>query len=346
MANEIRTGIKLTGDASGAKAALEQVGQGAEHAGSALDKAAKGGRELDGQIKSLIATVAGWQVAAKFVETADAMTNMQSRLKLVTSTTGELTHVQARQGATERHHAWLEARNLELAERLKPGYQRMLEAWADTTRQMRDTYDKAMQSALRAGEDEFARSSGNLQASAAAMSHAIEQEILRMVSRLSMASLQSGLGGMFGGGNGGFGTGNSYGNQDLGAFLHGGGMVGSEATFRRAVSPAVFRGAPRFHTGGLAGDEVPIIARRGEGVFTPGQMKALGAGLGGGGVQVKVNVINNTDANVSARRSPDGSEIEILIDRVDAGLADRASTGQSRLGQALAARHGMQEVVI
>lgn len=58
--------------------------------------------------------------------------------------------------------------------------------------------------------------------------------------------------------------------------LHSGGIVGSESTFTRDISPMLFAGAKKFHTGGIAGDEVPIIAKRGEGVFTEGQMKALG----------------------------------------------------------------------
>ena len=58
--------------------------------------------------------------------------------------------------------------------------------------------------------------------------------------------------------------------------MHSGGIVASEATFTRSVDPSVFNGARRFHTGGLVGaDEVPIIAKAGEGVFTPQQMKNL-----------------------------------------------------------------------
>lgn len=60
--------------------------------------------------------------------------------------------------------------------------------------------------------------------------------------------------------------------------LHAGGIVGSEATFTRYVHPAYFDDAPKFHTGGIAGDEVPIIAKKGEGVFTQGQMAAMGGG--------------------------------------------------------------------
>jgi phage-related minor tail protein len=56
---------------------------------------------------------------------------------------------------------------------------------------------------------------------------------------------------------------------------HSGAIVGAEATFRRAVPLSLFDQARRFHTGGIVGDEVPIIAKRGEGVFTREQMQRL-----------------------------------------------------------------------
>lgn len=245
----------------------------------------------------------------------------------------------AREAATERFNEWVVAKNDELAERLKPGYQKMLEQWSDTTRLMRDTYNNTMEGMLRAGEDEFARSSGNLISMASAMSKAVEQEIMRMIFRLGAASVQSGMGGMF-----------SFGGGEQPIPIdgyHTGGMVGGEPTFRRAVHPAVFRGAPRFHTGGITGDEVPIIAKRGEGVFTPGQMKALGDGMGGASVALNVTVINNTDAQVRVQQKPGGSglDLEVLVDMVDAGLADRAGAGQGRLLQTMANRFGMREAV-
>ena len=49
----------------------------------------------------------------------------------------------------------------------------------------------------------------------------------------------------------------------------------------------MFAGAPRFHAGGILPGEVPIIARRGEGVFTPEQMQALG-----GPMSISVNFEN------------------------------------------------------
>jgi tape measure domain-containing protein len=70
--------------------------------------------------------------------------------------------------------------------------------------------------------------------------------------------------------------------------LHNGGIAGQEATFRRSVDMSMFHGAPRFHDG-LLPDEFPAILKRGEGVFTQEQMKALG----GGGNKTDVRVVNN-----------------------------------------------------
>lgn len=82
------------------------------------------------------------------------------------------------------------------------------------------------------------------------------------------------------------------------ATAHSGGIVGSDALRTTYASPAVFSNAPRFHSGGIVGDEVPIIAKRGEGVFTREQMKALGDT--GARVSVNVNVINNASSEVKA----------------------------------------------
>ena len=55
---------------------------------------------------------------------------------------------------------------------------------------------------------------------------------------------------------------------------HTGGIVGQLHT-RHAVNADVFNGAPRFHRGGIAAGEVPVVAKVGEGIFTPEQMAAL-----------------------------------------------------------------------
>lgn len=81
---------------------------------------------------------------------------------------------------------------------------------------------------------------------------------------------------------------------------HSGGIVGVDGAVFRSVSPAVFSGAPKFHTGGIAGDEVPAILRKGEGVFTEQQMKALGGAGGGVTIQQVFNMSGGGDSSSSS----------------------------------------------
>lgn len=96
----------------------------------------------------------------------------------------------------------------------------------------------------------------------------IKQQILNALKKQEFISDQSG-----GGGGGGLlSTVISY----LGSSSHTGGVVGMASSnvggaTPRNVSPAWFVGAPRFHTGGMPGlapDEYPIIAQKGEEVIT------------------------------------------------------------------------------
>lgn len=128
---------------------------------------------------------------------------------------------------------------------------------------------------------------------------ALEQMIIKIaIVQPMMAALQatvssSGILGFLGiGGSALPGTAGSALFGPIAPALHAGGIVGSEATFSRYVHPAYFDNAPKFHTGGIAGDEVPIIARKGEGVFTQGQMAAMG----GGGQQTSITYAPNIDA--------------------------------------------------
>ncbi|MCK1503129.1 hypothetical protein [Bradyrhizobium sp. 188] len=178
---------------------------------------------------------------------------------------------------------------------------------------------------------------------------AIEEAIIKiMIVGPLMQSLQSGanslgIGNLFGSGYTGLNANGSIagavGATSVGGAplvgLHAGGIVGSEATFHRYVHPAHFDDASRFHTGGIAGDEVPIIARKGEGVFTQGQMAALGRGAGGGAApQVTVNVVNapagvksqtsQTDANGNTR-------VDVILNKaMDEAVGKSLSTGTGR----------------
>ena len=81
--------------------------------------------------------------------------------------------------------------------------------------------------------------------------------------------------GLFSGGGGAGGGGNAI--RPV-ATLHAGGVVGALSGVSRRVSPTVFAGAERYHAGGIAGlgaGEVPVIARRGEGILTARQLGDL-----------------------------------------------------------------------
>lgn len=94
--------------------------------------------------------------------------------------------------------------------------------------------------------------------------------------------------------------------------MHTGGIVGSGKYAKTFVTPEMFAGATKYHSGGVAGlksDEVPAILQKGEGVFTKDQMKAIGNSK----ANVTVNVINNTQNDVSAEQSQPRFDGEKLI---------------------------------
>jgi hypothetical protein len=147
----------------------------------------------------------------------------------------------------------------------------------------------------------------------------LEEMIIKMMIMKSLAPLLGGGGGfnilsLFGlGGTGGpMNLGNAGGTGGgLGGLYHSGGIVGSEPTAMRYVHPAYFDDAPRFHGGGIAGGEVPIIAQRGEGVFTPGQMAAMG-----GAKAPVIHIYPVAGSTMDSKTNSDGS-IELVGRMID-----------------------------
>lgn len=114
---------------------------------------------------------------------------------------------------------------------------------------------------------------------------------------------------------------------------HTGGVIGTDTLSSRQISPDVFEGAPRYHTGGLVGDEIPIIAKRGETVFTKGQMNALGTELNSKTpVNVNVNVHNNasgTKASASANKDAQGNvSIDVIVEQIESSIGKNISKGE------------------
>jgi TP901 family phage tail tape measure protein/lambda family phage tail tape measure protein len=122
-------------------------------------------------------------------------------------------------------------------------------------------------------------------------------ELARIAAAKMTAGIVSTIAGAFSGGGGAgsmSGNGSVQGNSDYVYDLHSGGIAGSgEGSGLYARSAALFRGAPRYHGGGLAADETPAVLQKGEGVFTAGQMRKLapvGSGTGGNTFQVNISV--------------------------------------------------------
>jgi len=113
--------------------------------------------------------------------------------------------------------------------------------------------------------------------------------------------------------------------------FHSGGVVGSgEGSTRFGINPSVFNNAPRFHDG-LMPDEYPAILQEGEGVFTEGQMSAMG----GSSVAVSVVVQNNTSSKVEVAETPNASGGKDIIVMIDEALGSMVSGNRGKLSQVL-----------
>jgi tape measure domain-containing protein len=129
--------------------------------------------------------------------------------------------------------------------------------------------------------------------SGASAADMLENALSRVADRL----LDMALDGLFGGGGiGGGGKGGLLGGAIIPGILHQGGVAGRDGYGHgRAVSSSVFAGAPRYHSGGIAGirpGEVPAILQRGEVVIPKG------AKMGTGGQVIELNL--RTDAGLIA----------------------------------------------
>lgn len=103
--------------------------------------------------------------------------------------------------------------------------------------------------------------------------------------------LMNSLGSLFSSGGGGGGGFFDAIGSFFGSFFHQGGVVGGGVSRGRAVDPRVWIGAPRFHSGGIAGNEVAAILKKGEEVLTEDDPRHAKNG-GSGGMGVKVELIN------------------------------------------------------
>lgn len=107
----------------------------------------------------------------------------------------------------------------------------------------------------------------------------IRQQIITGLMTLASAGVGGGAGSGFAalgfGGGGMLNPSSAQGGGFTSAFLNHGGWAADDYAQIRTVPSSFFNNAPRYHSG-IGPDERPAIIRKDEGVFTPGQMKALG----------------------------------------------------------------------
>lgn len=157
------------------------------------------------------------------------------------------------------------------------------------------------------------------------LARSIIADIARIqIHKSIVAPLAGALGGLFGVG-----------------VAHTGSVVGQDNLATRVVPASAFAGATRFHGGGVIGGEVPIIAQRGEGVFTPAQMRALGAHKP---VAIEVNLHNHapdTEARSETTQTADGTtRLDIIVERAEGLMGWRLARGEG-LAQTLEGRYGL-----
>lgn len=166
----------------------------------------------------------------------------------------------------------------------------------------------------------------------------IISDLARIVIRQQIIGpLASALGSLFaGGGQPPVGIPLGAGTANAGV-VHAGGIVGALGGISRVVPLAAFHDAQSLHRGGIAGlrtGEVPAILRRGEGVFTPEQMSALGPASG----PIEVRVVNESSQPVRAREGRAEFDGRKLV--VSTVVEDIAQGGG--IGRALEGEYGLR----
>lgn len=236
--------------------------------------------------------------------------------------------------------------DLQNSKKWEAGIKRGLQSVIDEADDMASKAERGVISMFKSMEDALVSFVTTGKLDFKSMADSIIADMVRMQIQSSITKpLAGALGGFLGDIAGSiFGTPAGAGTTST-ATAHTGGVIGTDTLRMRSVNMGVFSGAPRFHTGGIVGNEVPIIAKQGEAVFTPGQMKLLGGALQSkANVNVSVSVENNVGnaqarADVS-RDSTGNMDLKIIIEEVEGNLSRNIGRGEG-LAPTLERRYGL-----
>ncbi|QIG69084.1 tail tape measure protein [Rhizobium phage RHph_N1_15] len=141
---------------------------------------------------------------------------------------------------------------------------------------------------------------GNLKSMLQSLQQVAQQIISMWIKKLMSGMMSSKTGAAGAGGKaskaaGGASTGKAA--KATVGMAHTGAMLGHGVSMTRIVNPAVFKNARKFHSGAnqiggrrLLPGEIPIIAKKDEGIFTKEQMAAMGSQMSAGGTSQAINI--------------------------------------------------------
>ncbi|KAF0219296.1 MAG: Phage-related minor tail [Rhodospirillaceae bacterium] len=258
-----------------------------------------------------------------------------------------------------------EKRKLAASREWSDGAKRALAAYVEDSSDAARGAERVVTGMLKSSEDAFVKWATTGKLAAGDLFNTLAEEALRAAWRMAVvAPLFGGAsGGLFGGliaGIGSFfsGTGSAGASGGGGsvpvpstgnfAIAHTGGLVGLDRLETRRYSASVFASAPKYHAGGLVAGERPIIAKVGEGVFTPRQMdnadRLLGTALSRPAVGVVVTVNNNasgTQARAEQSQGADGRiHLDIIVEEIEGRMSRRIGRGEG-MAPVLEHRYGL-----
>ena len=176
-------------------------------------------------------------------------------------------------------------KDLESSKRWEDGLKRGLKSVTEDAADMASHTETFITNAFKNMEDALVRFVQTGKMDFKSLADSIIADLIRIQIQSSITKplaqvLNSAVEGYFGApGGAGKSPGTGVGTSTPTAKAHTGGVIGGDNLSTKPVHPWVFQGASRFHRGGIVGNEVPIIAQKGEVIFTPGQMQLLGGAL-------------------------------------------------------------------